>query len=314
MSALRRLCTDSRLFSRSFTVENATWARYRTSLGPSAPDGPLMMSVGFSSLPAIFLIASSSRVLSYVMSTAIDEGPLDTMPNMSPSCTSSFEIRLNRSRTRPVLWNCRWRSSTKNRKMRPETSLRGRLGGRMIPSGGGGGGGARTLVTRPPVTTVIDEMSCFTPSSKISNSSFLRSGMKLPLSSRTITSLVTRSTVTLKVGFSCAAGGAGGADRAGGCVCADSPTARTTINPVDQKPLVFRVIAPELYIAQGPAGGSGHQECRGGRRHQAADEHDVIRRVSRRFGFARQRQRFPADLAGVCPEQLARDRADARQR
>ena len=49
--------------------------------------------------------------------------------------------------------------------MRPETSLRGRLGGSTIPSGGGGGGGASTLVTRPPVTTVIDVMSCFTPSS-----------------------------------------------------------------------------------------------------------------------------------------------------
>src|SRR4051795_10648616 len=98
-----------------------------------------MMSVGFSSLPAIFLIASSSRVLSYVMSTAIDDGPLETMPNMSPSCTSSFAIFLNSSRTRPVLWNCRWRSSTKNRKMRPDTPLRGRGGGRGAPPGGGGG-------------------------------------------------------------------------------------------------------------------------------------------------------------------------------
>ena len=80
------------------------------------------------------------------MSTAIDEGPLETMPNMSPSCTSFFEIFLNSSRTRPVLWNCRCRSSTKNRKMRPEMSLRGRVGGRMMPSGGGGGGGASTLV------------------------------------------------------------------------------------------------------------------------------------------------------------------------
>ena len=37
------------------------------------------------------------------MSIAIDDGPLDTMPNMSPSWTSSFEIFLNSSRTRPVL-------------------------------------------------------------------------------------------------------------------------------------------------------------------------------------------------------------------
>ena len=80
------------------------------------------------------------------------------MPNMSPSCTSSFEIFLNRSRTRPVLWNCRCRSSTKNRKMRPDTSLVGRAGGRMMPSGGGGGGGASTLVTRPPVSDDRDDV------------------------------------------------------------------------------------------------------------------------------------------------------------
>src|SRR3954447_25292406 len=129
--------------------------------------------------------------------------------------------------------------------------------------------------------------------------------MKLPLSSRTITSLVTRSTVTLNVGFSCAAGVAAGADGAGGCVCADSPTARATISPVDQKPLVFRLIAPELYIAQGSAGRSRHQECRGNRRGQAADEHDVIGRVARRFGFTGQRQRFPADHPCVGAQQLA---------
>ena len=46
-----------------------------------------------------------------------------------------------------------------------DVGLADAIGGRMIPSGGGGGGGARTLVTRPPVTTVIDVMSCFTPSS-----------------------------------------------------------------------------------------------------------------------------------------------------
>src|SRR5438270_405574 len=104
------------------------------------------------------------------------------------------------------------RSSTKNRKMRPDASFTGLLGGRMIPSGGGGGGGASKFVTRPPVTTVIDVMSCLTPSSKISNSSFLRSGTKLPFSSRTITSFVTRSMRTVKVGFCGWAGlaGAGG--------------------------------------------------------------------------------------------------------
>ena len=113
-----------------------------------------MMSCGFSSLPVIFLIASSSRrlVVGHVDRT-IDDGPLDTMPNMSPSWSSSFEIFLNSSRTRPVLWNCRCRSSTKKTKMRPETSLvRGRAGGRMSPSGGGGGGGSQHVGHAAAVT------------------------------------------------------------------------------------------------------------------------------------------------------------------
>ena len=99
------------------------------------------------------------------MSTAIDEGPLETMPNMSPSCSSVLLIFLNRSRMRPVLWNCRCRSSTKKRKMRPEVSFTTLVGGRMMPSGGGGGGALSTLVTRPPVMTLIETMSCLIPSS-----------------------------------------------------------------------------------------------------------------------------------------------------
>ncbi len=96
---------------------------------------------------------------------AIDDGPLDTMPNRSPSCSRFLQIFLNSSRTRPDDWNCRCRSSTKNRKMRPEVSLTRRIGGRMMPSGAGGGGASSTLVTRPPWLIVIDAMSCLTPSS-----------------------------------------------------------------------------------------------------------------------------------------------------
>src|SRR5262245_18974252 len=198
--------------------------------------------------------------------------------------------------------------------MRPDTSLRGLVGGRMIPSGGGGGGGASTLVTRPPVTTVIEAMSCLTPSSKISNSSFFRSGMKLPFSSRTMMSFVTRSTVTLKVGFSCAGGFAGGVDGAGGCVCADSPTARTTRRPVDQKPFIFRVIARELYIAKRPPGGPGDKECGRDGRRKPADEYHVIRRVFRGLGLPGERERFPADHARIGAQQFAGNRAEARQR
>ena len=56
------------------------------------------------------------------------------MLNMSPSCTSVLEMRLKRSRMRPVLRKSRCRSSTMIRKMRPAASLRGRDGGRMMPS------------------------------------------------------------------------------------------------------------------------------------------------------------------------------------
>ncbi len=124
-----------------------------------------MISLGFIAAPVIFLIASSMRLLSYVMSIAIDEGPLETMPNMSPSWRSVFEIRWNRSRTRGVAWNCRCMSSTKKRNMRPDVAFSRRMGGRMTPSGAGRGGASSTLVTRPPWLIVIDAISCFTPSS-----------------------------------------------------------------------------------------------------------------------------------------------------
>ena len=75
-------------------------------------------------------------------------------------------MRLNRSRMRPVLRKSRCRSSTMIRKMRPAASLRGRDGGRMMPSCVGGGGAASRLCTRPPCTSVSDGMSCLTPSSK----------------------------------------------------------------------------------------------------------------------------------------------------
>ena len=48
----------------SYAVENATCARYFSSLLPFGPCGPWMISLGLSALPAIFLIASSIRFLS----------------------------------------------------------------------------------------------------------------------------------------------------------------------------------------------------------------------------------------------------------
>ena len=90
-------------------------------------------------------------------------------------------MRLKRSRMRPVLRKSRCRSSTMIRKMRPAASLRGRDGGRMMPSCVGGGGGASRLCTRPPCTSVNDVMSCLTPSSKTSKSSLRQVGDELVL-------------------------------------------------------------------------------------------------------------------------------------
>ena len=104
-----------------------------------------MISLGFSALPLILLIASSIRLRSYVISTAIDDVPVDTIPNMSPSWTSIVDIFLNNCRIRGVSRKFMCKSSTKNRKMRPAASFLGRAGGRIIPSCGGGGGGAWRL-------------------------------------------------------------------------------------------------------------------------------------------------------------------------
>src|SRR5229473_2485225 len=129
--------------------------------------------------------------------------------------------------------------------MRPDTSVFGRDGGRMIPSGAAGGGGLSTLVTRPPWLRVIEMMSCLTPSSYTSKSSLVRSETKLPSLSRTMTSFVTRSTCTLNVGgFSgCCLSFSGGLLPGAG-VCADSPAARATRRTVDQKALFFSAISP----------------------------------------------------------------------
>ena len=43
---MRRFCSFSRFFISSYAVENATCARYRSSVGPCAPCMPLMMSSG----------------------------------------------------------------------------------------------------------------------------------------------------------------------------------------------------------------------------------------------------------------------------
>ena len=72
------------------------------------------------------------------MSIEIDDVPVETTPNMSPSWTSMFDIFLNSCRIRGVSLKFMWRSSTKNRKMRPAASLVGLAGGRMMPSCGGG--------------------------------------------------------------------------------------------------------------------------------------------------------------------------------
>ncbi len=90
---------------------------------------------------------------------AIDDVPEDTIPNMSPWWMSVPLIFLSRSRTRAVFLKSRWRSSMNRMKMRPDASLLGRAGGRMMPSGGAAGGGSARLETRPPCTSTSDAIS-----------------------------------------------------------------------------------------------------------------------------------------------------------
>ena len=47
-----------------YAVSNATWARYRTSEGPSAPSGASRISFGFSPAPEILSMASVRRLRS----------------------------------------------------------------------------------------------------------------------------------------------------------------------------------------------------------------------------------------------------------
>ena len=71
---------------------------------------------------------------------------------------------------------------------------------RMMPSCGGGGGGSNWLRTWPLCTRVKVAISCLTPSSNTSNSSFFKSATNWPPSSRAMTSVVTRSMATRNVG------------------------------------------------------------------------------------------------------------------
>src|SRR6185369_128237 len=75
--------------------------------------------------------------------------------------------------------------------------------------------------------------------------------MKLPLSSRTTISFVTRSTWTRNVGF-CYVVVADAGGCAGGCagVCADRPAARTTNRAVDQNPFIFKFIRVLHYTSR----------------------------------------------------------------
>ena len=124
-TALRRCWVCCRLFSMSYTVSKATFARCMTSCGVSPVDDCWMISDGFSPPPVILLAASSMRVRSYVKSIAIEDVPVETMPKRSPSWMSSFAMSRNRRRTRWVSRNSRWRSSMTKMMMRPAASLTG---------------------------------------------------------------------------------------------------------------------------------------------------------------------------------------------
>ena len=91
----------------------------------------------------------------------------------------------------------------KIRTTRPAASLGARLrgGGRTMPSGAGwADGGLRVVKVRPPSTSENDAMVCGVPSSSTVKFSRVRSETKRPLSSRGITSVLTRVTPARKVG------------------------------------------------------------------------------------------------------------------
>ena len=91
-------------------------------------------------------------------------------------------------RTRGVACGSRCIASTKKMKMRPATSFRARVVGRMMPSCTAGRG-ASWLKTRPPCTSTSEATSWATPSSSMRKSDGVRLARKTPSASRTITSV-----------------------------------------------------------------------------------------------------------------------------
>src|SRR4051812_19818854 len=127
--------------------------------------------------------------------------------------------------------------------MRPDASLVGRGGGSRIPSCTGGGGAARSFSTRPPCVSTKVTSSCLTPSSRTSKSPFDRSATNWPWPSRTMTSVVTRS--TLRRMTSPAFGVCGVSTPSGFLSCAESAaTAANRANATKYLRMVLSLYAP----------------------------------------------------------------------
>ena len=109
-----------------------------------------MMSLGFSSLPVIFLIASSSRVLSYVMSIGDRRGTARDDAEHVAVVHQFLRDALEQIAHASGVLELQVQIVDEEQEDAPRRVVARRGGGRMIPSGGGGGGGASTLVTRPP--------------------------------------------------------------------------------------------------------------------------------------------------------------------
>ncbi len=174
------------------------------------------MSAAVRPVPRICVMADATSLRSAVGVISMDEGPLDTMATMSPSCRSVSTICCTMRRTWGVYCTSKCRSSTNTISTRPDPVSGARFGGgsTMPSSAEATGAGASRLNTRPPFTMVNDVMVCGWPSSSTVKSSFVRSATKLPAFVRTITSVVTAVTLLRNVGWP-DAGGAWGA-----CVCA----------------------------------------------------------------------------------------------
>ena len=139
-----------------------------------------------------------------------DDGPLENIATRSPSCSSVFDDRRDEpADVRRVLRlemqvvdEDQQHAAASNRRPAAAAPSAARC-----PPARAAAALRMVLKVRPPCTSANESMVCGTPSSRTVKLSLVRSGMKRPLSSRGITSVVTCVTAARNVGV---CGGAGG--------------------------------------------------------------------------------------------------------